>query len=50
MEWILYLLIGILVAYVHFKLLDVRMPWETSLIAIFWPAVLVLDVLVLLLM
>ena len=48
MEWILYLLVGILVAYVHFKLLDVRMPLETSLIAIFWPVVLVLDVVVLL--
>lgn len=47
MEWIIYLLVGILVAYVHFKFLDVRMPWETSLIAIFWPIVLILDVLVL---
>lgn len=46
MEWILYLLIGILVAYLHFKLLDVRTPWEFVLIAMFWPVVLVLDALI----
>lgn len=45
MKWILYLLIGILVAYLHFKLLDVRTPWEFVLIAMFWPVVLVLLVL-----
>ncbi len=46
MEWILYLLIGILVAYAHYKLLDVKKNWETILIAIFWPVVLLADVLV----
>ena len=46
MEWIEYLYIGILIAYAHYKLLDVRKMWEGALIAIFWPAVLVLDVLV----
>ena len=46
MEWIVYLLVGILVAFVHFKVLDVRSLWESVLIAIFWPVVLVLDALV----
>ena len=46
MEWIIYLLVGILVAYVHFKILDFKWMWEIALIALFWPVVLVLDVLV----
>lgn len=48
MEWIIYLLVGILVAYAHYKLLDVEKNLEISLIAIFWPVVLLMDVLVLL--
>lgn len=51
MEWIAYLLIGILVAYVHSKILDYRLidvnwMWESVLIALFWPVVLIIDVLV----
>lgn len=46
MEWIIYLLVGIIVAFVHFKLLDVRAMWEGALIALFWPVVLVLDALI----
>lgn len=51
MEWIVYLLVGILVAYVHSKILDYRLidtkwMWESVLIAIFWPVVLVLEALI----
>lgn len=51
MEWILYLLIGILVAFVHsmildYRLIDVKWMWESILIAAFWPIVLVLEALI----
>lgn len=46
MDWIIYLLVGLLLAYAHFKLLDVRTPYEFVLIAMFWPVVLVIDAIV----
>ena len=51
MEWIVYLLVGILVAYIHSKVLDYRVidtkwMWESILIAAFWPVVLVIDAMV----
>lgn len=47
MEWIIYLLIGLAIAFIHYKALDVRAIWELVAIAIFWPVVLVLDALIL---
>ena len=46
MEWIIYFLLGLAIAFIHYKALDVRGAWELIAIAIFWPAVLVLDALV----
>ena len=51
MEWIIYLLVGILVAFVHskileYRLIDVKWMWESILIAAFWPVVLVIDAMV----
>lgn len=51
MEWFLYLLIGILVGCVHskildYKFIDARWIWESVLIAIFWPVVLIIDAMI----
>ena len=51
MEWIIYLLVGILVAFAHskileYRLIDVNWMWESVLIATFWPVVLVIDAMV----
>ena len=46
MEWIIYLLLGLVIAFIHYKALDVRGAGEFIAIAIFWPVVLVLDALI----